>query len=100
MKRQENDAEIIKTLYKIGVQMRLNKHLHEGYKNLIERILEFKPADCKPSSSVTSLGEFRVVVATSAIARFERLRDRLDLLTLGSISQSISEKDALLDMVC
>jgi hypothetical protein len=98
--RQENGAEIIKTLYKVGVQLRLNKHLHEGYKNLIERIVEFKPAEFKPSSSFTTSSEFRIVVANSAIARFERLSDRIELLMLGSIIQSMNEKDALLTMVC
>jgi hypothetical protein len=86
-------------LYQIGKQLRTNQRLYEGYKNLIDRVLEFKAT----STTAFSPGPHntkRVVIALTASERFERLGDRIKLLVLSSMAEAVSEKDALLSTVC
>jgi len=92
----EEGTKIIKRLYEIGGQLRTNQHLYEGYKNLIERILEFKPKRLLNMQGAPISGH-RITIALSASERFERLGDRIRLIVLSSLSEAISEKDALIN---
>jgi hypothetical protein len=81
--------------------------LYEGYKNLIQRIMEPKSttiygmATPRTSFSGPNPGGPRgVVLAQSACQRFERLGDRLQLLILSGTQEFMAEKDALISMVC
>ena len=78
--------------------------LYEGYKNLIQRIMEPKSTTIHGmatplSSSGLGIGTRGVVLAQSASQRFERLGDRLDLLILSGTKEFLAEKEALISMV-
>lgn len=79
------------------------QHLYQGYKNLISRILEQKSAshhDLMPRSSSNLSAHHRgVTLAQSAVLRFERLSDRIELLILSEIQEFLAEKDALISTV-
>jgi hypothetical protein len=97
---------IIPNIYRIGKSLRRYQHLYEGYKNLIDRILECKeteqssPAPVNPEGRQVRQVRARVEVARSAIHRFHRLEDHIKLLVLSSLSEAIEENDALLNTVC
>jgi hypothetical protein len=81
------------------------QHLYQGYKNLIERILEPKATTIYiggSSSQDPDSTQFKgrgVPLAQSASVRFERLGDRLHLLILNGIDELLAEKDALVNTV-
>ncbi|TVY44487.1 hypothetical protein LSUB1_G000629 [Lachnellula subtilissima] len=108
------DIEIIPRLHVLGSRIREMQHVYEGYKNLVQRILEpprtattngngfATPRSRSMSMSLSATGptlsaekENPVVVARSARARFERLGDRLQLLILSQTREFLDEKDAL-----
>ncbi|RDL41990.1 uncharacterized protein BP5553_01969 [Venustampulla echinocandica] len=100
------DADIIPNLHMLGGQIRQMQHVYEGYKNLIQRILEptTKQAsgygDTTPTSPTINRflqirGRQGPPLARSAISRFERLGDRLVLLILSETKEFLAEKDAL-----
>jgi hypothetical protein len=108
--RKSNKApniEIIPKLHILGQQIRQMQHLYEGYKNLTQKILEWKAASIhnggtpRSFSGLTSLtaGGRGVILAPSASTRFERLGDRLHLLILSEIKEFLVEKDALASTV-
>ncbi|KAF8867211.1 hypothetical protein BDZ45DRAFT_710207 [Acephala macrosclerotiorum] len=93
---QIQDNEIIPRLHVLGRKGRQLQHLYTGYKNLVQRILD------SPSAITSSLGDLAsvnvhtgVVLAQSARQRFGRLKDRLDLLIIAQMTESLAEKDAL-----
>lgn len=104
MDRKSNrgpDLEIIPRLHVLGRKIRQVQHLYEGYKNLIQRILEPKSTSLHGSTTPRSLSGFDsarkgVVLAPSAYQRFERLGDRLQLLMLNETAELLAEKDALI----
>jgi hypothetical protein len=77
--------------------------LYEGYKNLIQRIMEPKlmkiHGTTTPRSSSGIEIPLGVVLAQSACQRFERLGDRLQLLIISGTQEFLAEKDALISMV-
>jgi hypothetical protein len=78
--------------------------LYEGYKNLIQRIMEPKSTtihglNTPRSMSGLGVGARGVVLAQSASQRFERLSDRIQLLILSGTQEFLAEKDALISMV-
>ena len=80
--------------------------LYEGYKNLIQRVMETKSTQSAVHGMTNSrslsgfeIGHKRVTFAPSAIQRFERLGDRLQLLILSGTQEFLAEKDALISMV-
>ena len=80
------------------------QHLYEGYKNLIERILENKAVTIQGSATPRSFsglttGQRGVHLAKSASQRFERLRDRIQLLILSETEEFLAEKEALISTV-
>jgi hypothetical protein len=88
------------------------QHLYEGYKNLIERVLEIKSRELKASGkhdgsstprSMSLSGLINsprgAVLAPSASTRFERLGDRIKLLILSETEEFLAEKEALINTV-
>lgn len=80
------------------------QHLYEGYKNLIQRILEPRTGAARhgnntPRSLSNLTGVRGVVVADSALTRFERLTDRITLLILSETQEFLEEKEALINTV-
>ena len=78
--------------------------LYEGYKNLIQRIMEPKSTTIHGMTTPRSMsglgtGVRGVVLAQSASQRFERLGDRIQLLILSGTQEFLAEKDALISMV-
>lgn len=72
----------------LGKQLRSNKRLYQSYKNIIKRILKYK-------FSIVSQSSNRIAVGLTASERFERLSDRIELLVLSTIDDTIAERDAL-----
>lgn len=108
MSRKSNktpNIKIIPRLHILGRQIRLMQGLYEGYKNLIQRIMETKSTQSAVHGMTSSrslsgfeIGHRRVAFAPSAIQRFERLGDRLQLLILSGTQEFLAEKDALISM--
>jgi len=91
------DIKIIPSLHVLGQQIRQKKHLYEGYKNLIQRILEPKATSVAGTTTPGGFNQLRnVTLAASASQRFERLGDRIQLLILSETSEFLAEKDALI----
>lgn len=89
----------------LGLHIRQMQHLYEGYKNLIDRILEPVRAVLAPGRIplTRNLSGFGIpgargfTLAPSASNRFERLSDRLQLLILSQTTEFLAEKEALTD---
>jgi len=81
----------------------MNRHLYKGYKSLVGRVIKPGNHDLQPVEGMPTpnqhLGNDRITLAPSAMNRFERLGDRIELIMLSSIEQSIGEKDALTNTV-
>lgn len=108
------------------------QHLYEGYKQIIERVLELDDRVVPKSSTVISdnisdmspnkkhldlvlepngrisgsftsdsvLDQKGVAISRSARKRFERLKDRIQLIVLSNIDEFNTEKEALVNTVC
>jgi hypothetical protein len=102
---QTPDTEIIPRLHKLGRQGRQLSHLYSGYKNLVSRILDskaitiFAPHSASQSDLSSMNGHKGVLLAQSASQRFERLKDRLELLIIEQMKESLAERDALVSTV-
>ncbi|KUJ20548.1 uncharacterized protein LY89DRAFT_579513 [Mollisia scopiformis] len=98
---QTPDVEIIPRLHRLGRQGRQLSHLYSGYKNLVQRILDSKAITIHVAHSTSSgdlasmKGHKGVLLAQSASQRFERLSDRLELLVIEQMKESLAERDAL-----
>jgi hypothetical protein len=79
--------------------------LYEGYKNLIQRITEKKATAIQGTTTPHTFSGLGTgarsvdLLAPSAIQRFERLGDRLQLLILSETREFLAEKDALIETV-
>ena len=99
------NIQIIPRLHMLGGQIRQRQHLYEGYKNLIQRILELKATPVHGHTTPPTLSGFGsdktrgVFLAQSSSQRFERLGDRIQLLILSEINELLAEKDALISTV-
>ncbi|KAI0025346.1 hypothetical protein F4780DRAFT_774817 [Xylariomycetidae sp. FL0641] len=82
-------SDIIPTLHHLSKDLRELKHLFENYKNLIGKIMASK----RLSGGLTE--DRLVLLADSAMSRFERLSDRLQLLMLNTIEGYLEEISAL-----
>ncbi|KAH6678354.1 hypothetical protein B0J14DRAFT_582510 [Halenospora varia] len=96
------DNRIIPSLHVLGADIRRMHHVYEGYKNLIQRILEpqkHSHATALPGESPKSTASSAQSppLAQSAISRFQRLGDRLQLLILNETKEFVVEKDALIN---
>ncbi|KAG9235638.1 hypothetical protein BJ875DRAFT_458578 [Amylocarpus encephaloides] len=92
------ELDVIPRLHVLGTRIREMEHVYEGYKNLIQRILEPPRKHYLQSASPTSanfISRRGPPLAPSAVSRFERLGDRLQLLILSEIKEFLAEKDAL-----
>ncbi|KAH8808293.1 hypothetical protein F5884DRAFT_791748 [Xylogone sp. PMI_703] len=96
MMRKSNvspNIEIIPTLHKLGHEIRQSQRMYEGYKNLIDRILDVQT---KSDTTDQSEGTQGVTISKSAARRFQRLRDRVQSLVLSGFQEMLEEKDALI----
>lgn len=102
---QTPDTEIIPRLHRLGRQGRQLSHLYAGYKNLVSRILDskaitiFTPHTASQTDLSSMSGHKGVLLAQSASQRFERLKDRLELLIIEQMKESLAERDALVSTV-
>ncbi len=111
-------SEIIPRLHELSKELRELRHLFENYKNLIKKIMvTTKPEGASgdypwnmPARSSSNLSlltsaaeahgeEPRVVLAKSAMDRFDRLADRLEWVVLNTIQGHLEEITALSDTV-
>lgn len=103
-------THIIPQLHVLGSQLRQSQDLYQGYKNLIERALRaveppklvevYHPETPQTMSTLSrSSSRKGVALAKSAVQRFERLGDRLELLILSKTKEFLDEKDALISTV-
>lgn len=113
-------SEIIPRLHELSKELRELRHLFENYKNLIKKIMATtKPEGAtgdypwnlpaRSSSNLSFLAntaitegfgeERRVILAKSAMDRFDRLADRLEWVVLNTIQGHLEEITALSDTV-
>lgn len=84
--------------------MHKSDHLYAAYRNSIERILKAAAprgdmAIAPLSSTSPKISIRRVTLAPSAISRFERLSDRIELVILKATQEFIAEKESLVSTV-
>jgi hypothetical protein len=108
--RERPGLEQLQEIHQIGRQLGVLKRVYASYRLIIDRIVERqKPknqlrkqfnndsSDHRRSpSETTSLGP---ALSSSAIVRFQRLGDRIDLYVLSEIQQCLDEKESLVFMV-
>ena len=104
----------INQLHQYGRQLAVLKRMYQSYDNIIQRVLE-GPQDIPPAKSskhtqsestatedsvVVPSDSYGVPLSTAAKLKFERLKDRVKLLTLTEIQDCLDEKEALVMLVC
>lgn len=88
----------IPDLHKLSKDLRQLKHLFEGTKALIQKIRTPRNSDMMASRQQLQVAG-DVVLSSTALDRFERLEDRLQLLMLNRIQEYLEEQKALSDTV-
>ncbi|KAI1244097.1 hypothetical protein MGN70_013966 [Eutypa lata] len=114
-KMKRKTSEIIPRLHELSKELRELRHLFENYKNLIKKIMVTTKPEGATGDYPWSLGrtssnlsfptgppeafgeEARVVLAKSAMDRFDRLADRLEWVVLNTIQGHLEEITALSD---
>ena len=99
--------EQVNRLHHYGRQLSVLKKIYQSYDRIIQRILDHQKTvtqDESPGqqgsgapSISTSLG---APLHRSASVRFQALQDRINLFPLSEIDECLSEKDALVQVVC
>ena len=113
------DLKHINQLHQFGRQLAVLKRMYQSYDNIIQRVLE-RSQDISPSvprsnsksskhtqsdstatedNVVSSSALYGVPLSTAAKLKFERLNDRVKLLTLTEIQDCLDEKEALVMLV-
>jgi hypothetical protein len=109
-------SDIVRRLHNLNKDLREMRHLFEGYRNLIDKVLNATRGHpnislhgnvntVEPDASIDkvldgTLDLHRPVILTQLAAnRFERLRDRLQWLLLDTITGHLEELHALLNTV-
>ena len=118
------EVELVRTLHQVGKQLTTLKLVYKSYQAVVGRLLErhrsllaqdhmlrrnsnsglfrafsdefadeFAPFEAKNS------GDTHVRLTTNALARFERLSDRIEICALTEVDECLKEKDALVLMV-
>ena len=108
---------LIQRLHQYGRELAVLKRMYQSYALIIDRILDRqKPlysSSGEPSSMSGSHGEamilegegtsrvqtFGAPLSSAASVRFERLRDRINLLALSEIQECLDEKESLVFLV-
>lgn len=117
------DVNLINDLHQVGRQLAVLKRMYQSYVLIIERILERqKPVETPIAQRPSQLSEraiqivhdvscareelplstqtYGVSLSSAATVRFERLRDRINLLALSEIQECLDEKESLVFLVC
>jgi hypothetical protein len=117
------NLEHVDQLHHIGCQLSVLKRVYLAYEKIIERLLkkqEVTLASLKNSHIVSGVDSMAssmpvnasgpqvpeadsllgVSLSSAARARFERLKDRIQLYALSEIQECIDQKDSLVMMVC
>ena len=92
MSRQPS-VQLVNDLHHIGQELAILKRMYESYSVMIDRLLE-KQAPPGPGS-YNSVPTLEVRLKPDAIVRFERLKDRIQLLALSEVQSCLDEKDSL-----
>ena len=108
---------LIQRLHQYGRELAVLKRMYQSYALIIDRILDRqKPlysSSGEPPSMSSSHGEnmilegertprvqtFGARLSSAASVRFERLRDRINLLALSEIQECLDEKESLVFLV-
>ena len=118
------DLEHVNRLHQIGRQLAVLKRIYQSYDLIIERILDRqKPIENPTAPTAATLQGLRnrlhdsgddltqsnsavkefmaigVPLASVAIVRFERLKDRIRLYALSEIQECLDEKEQLVFLV-
>ncbi|KAI9764008.1 MAG: hypothetical protein M1840_008956 [Geoglossum simile] len=118
--REKPGLEQLQEIHQIGRQLAVLKRLYSSYKMIIDRVLEKqKPKNKLHRSLQGTLDHQRVTpprpgvrtysdgnldgvlgatLSSSAIFKFQRLGDRIDLYVLSEIQQCLDEKESLVFM--
>ena len=108
------ELEHVDTLHHYGRQLAVLRRIYQSYDRIIERLLERQRVLANAASlmgdqrniALRSIGHdsdkyftYGIPLATSAVVRFETLRDRIRLYALSEIQECLDEKDALVQVV-
>ncbi|MCJ1468059.1 hypothetical protein MMC07_006685 [Pseudocyphellaria aurata] len=117
------DVDLVNDLHHVGRQLAVLKRMYQSYVLIIERILERqKPVKTPIAQKLSQSSEratkiihdvslareelplsthtYGVSLSSAATVRFERLRDRINLLALSEIQECLDEKESLVFLVC
>lgn len=108
------ELEHVDTLHHYGRQLAVLRRIYQSYDRIIERLLERQRVLANAASlmgdprtialrSIENNSDkyftYGIPLATSAVVRFETLRDRIRLYALSEIQECLDEKDALVQVV-
>ena len=105
----ENAAELkqVNRLHQYGRQLSVLRKIYQSYDRIIQRLLErqkavasqerLEPQEPRALLIPNPLG---TPLHSAAIVRFQALKDRINLFPLSEIDECLSEKDALVQVVC
>ena len=118
------EVELVRTLHQIGKQLTTLKLVYKSYQAVVERLLErhrsllaqdhigrrdsssglFRAFSDKFTNEsapfeAKALGDAHFRLSTNALARFERLLDRIEICALTEVDECLKEMDALVLMV-
>lgn len=111
--------EQVELLHQLGKQLSTVKAVCRSYQSMIEQLVRKQTAIChphhdhhdrhptqarRPEQALTKVSAGAppniIRLPLSAVARFERLLDRIVLCAMTEINECIAEKEALVQMVC
>jgi hypothetical protein len=72
------------------------QHVYKGYKNLCNGVVDPKATTIQGSQNTNSKNP---IISTSAVQRFQRLSDRIELLILSEMEEFTAEKESLISTV-
>ena len=105
----ENAADLkqVNRLHLYGRQLSVLKKIYQSYDRIIQRILERQKMVTREERSeqqgpraLPTSNPLGTPLHASAIVRFQALQDRINLFPLSEIEECLSEKDALVQVVC
>ena len=105
----KNAAELqqVNRLHQYGRQLSVLKKIYQSYDRIIQRLLERQKAvasqerlESQETRALLIPNPLGTPLHSSAIVRFQALKDRINLFPLSEIDECLSEKDALVQVVC
>lgn len=84
---------LVEDLHQVGQQLAVLKRMYESYSVIIDRLLENQ--SLHSSDTPSNDPRLGVRLSRAALVRFERLKDRIQLLALSEVQSCLDEKESL-----